>query len=148
MLGPYADLLAWNPSWERIAAPMGFLDDPVPSLARFVFTAPAASSTFVDWSAAADDQTSFLRNAAIRWRDDERYTALVAELEPLPEFAQRWSTHLVGEKQTGTKQLRHPDHGTLAIEFETMSGVHEIWPSLIFPLDLNSVGAPNDTPII
>ena len=121
VLGPYTDLLAWNPAWERIAMPMGFLDDPVPNLARFVFTAPAASSTFVDWSAAADDQTSALRGAALRWRDDERYTALVAELEPLPEFAQRWSAHLVGDKQAGTKQLRHPAHGTLSIDFEVMS---------------------------
>jgi transcriptional regulator with XRE-family HTH domain len=121
VLGPYGDLLAWNPSWERIARPMGLLDDEVPNLARFVFTSPAAPSTYLDWSAAADAQTTLLRGAAIRWRDDERYKALVSELEADPEFAQRWSSHQVDEEQAGTQRLRHPDHGTIAIDFESLA---------------------------
>lgn len=120
VVGPYADLLAWNASWEQLATPMGFLDGHLPNLARFVFASPAASSTYVDWAAAADDQAAHLRGSAIRWRDDERYLELLAELDREPEFAQRWAAFVVADKQTGSKQLRHPDHGLLTIDFETL----------------------------
>jgi transcriptional regulator with XRE-family HTH domain len=131
VLGPYGDILAWNPSWHRLAEPMGLLTHAVPNLARFVFLDPAASSTFVDWAAAADDQAAALRGAAVRWRDDDRFVALVAELERVPEFASRWSAHRVVEKSVGSKALRHPDLGELHISYETLALADESGQRLV-----------------
>jgi transcriptional regulator with XRE-family HTH domain len=118
--GPYGDVLAWTPTWERIAAPMGFLDDALPNLARFVFAHPAARSVYADWDAAADEQASVLRGASLPWRDDAGFTALLAELEAIPAFAERWSAHHVTEKRRGTKALLHPDLGPLQIDYEVL----------------------------
>jgi transcriptional regulator with XRE-family HTH domain len=120
VVGPYADVLAWTPTWERIAAPMGFLDDPLPNLARYVFLYPDATSVYGDWDAAADEQASLLRGASLPWRDDSGFIALLAELEAVPAFATRWSAHQVTDKRRGTKTLVHPDLGQLQIDYEAL----------------------------
>ena len=131
VLGPYADLLAWNQAWEHLAAPMGFLDDPLPNLARFVFVRPQARVAFEDWDVAADDQVTHLRGAALRWRDDARFQSLLTELQDVPEFAVRWQAHQVGEKRRGTKALVHPDHGVLRIDYEVLRLAEETDQRLI-----------------
>ena len=120
VVGPYGDLLAWNPAWEALAAPMGLLEGTTPNLARFTFLHPAAPEVFVEWEAQADEQASLLRGAALRWRDDERFVALLTELQQVPAFETRWSAHQVTQKRRGTKSLRHPELGLLHIDHEAM----------------------------
>jgi transcriptional regulator with XRE-family HTH domain len=121
IVGPYGDLLAWNPAFGALAEPMGMLVGDTPSLPWFTFLHPAAADVFVDWEAQADEQTSLLRSAALRWRDDERFISLLAELQQVPAFEARWSSHQVTHKRRGTKSLRHPDLGLLHIDYEAMA---------------------------
>jgi transcriptional regulator with XRE-family HTH domain len=121
VIGPYGDVLAWTESWGALAGPMGLLDGDPPNLAWFTFRSPQAREVFVDWEGAADDQASQLRGAALRWRDDERFIALVDQLGDEPEFATRWSSHQVAGKQRGTKQLRHPQLGSLQVDYEVLA---------------------------
>jgi hypothetical protein len=129
VVGPYGDVLAWNPSWEALAAPLGVLDavaagDPAgggANLARYVFESPQSQQVYLDWSAAADEQVSHLRSASLRWNRDERLVALLDELGSVPEFASRWSAHEVAEKRRGEERLVHPEAGELAIAYEVLS---------------------------
>ena len=118
--GPYGDVLAWNPAWERVAAPMGFLDGERPNLVRFAFLDPSASDVHVDWQRAADEQVATLRAASMPFRDDDRYVALFAELHAVPEFERRWAAHKLATQRRSNFQVRHPDHGILTIDAEVL----------------------------
>jgi transcriptional regulator with XRE-family HTH domain len=120
VVGPANDVLAWNRSWQKLVEPIGLLDGTPPNLARFVFADPRAHDAYPDWSRAADEQVSRLRAASLRWNEDVRFMALVAELSDLPEFASRWSAHVVSEKHRGTKRLDHPLVGELRVAYEVL----------------------------
>jgi transcriptional regulator with XRE-family HTH domain len=120
VVGPACHLLAWNPAWRRLAAPLGMLDGPVPNIARHVFTHPLARAVYADWSATADEEVSLLRVAEPRWGTDQAFTALLAELSQLPAFASRWSAHPVAVKHRGAKPLAHPAAGELRLTYEVL----------------------------
>lgn len=119
--GPFGDLLAWTDAFERLVAPLGFLDAGMRNLARYVFLHPSAREVHPDWDAAADEQVQRLRAASMRWMRDDAMAALVAELGDVPEFAARWSDHEVAEKRRGTKRLAHPELGVLHLAYEVMT---------------------------
>jgi hypothetical protein len=97
------------------------LDGELPNLARFVFVNPRSHDAYPDWAAAADEQVSHLRSASVRWSEDPRLVALLADLQAIPAFADRWSAHQVTEKRRGEKRVVHPDAGELRIAFEVLS---------------------------
>jgi transcriptional regulator with XRE-family HTH domain len=117
VVGPYGDVLAYNDPWERLVAPLGMLDGPAPNLARYVFLHPSAPTVYPDWEAAADEQVSRIRSASTRWREDERFVSLLAELSELPAFATRWA---VAEKRRGEMRIVHPTAGELRIAYEVL----------------------------
>jgi transcriptional regulator with XRE-family HTH domain len=120
LLSPVNDVLAWNPTWERLAAPLGMLDGDPPNLVRHVFLDPRAHDVHPEWAAAADEQVRQLRAAAAHWSWDERFQALIEELTDTPEFDRRWSAHTLTAKRRGTKRLQHPDLGALRFDFEVL----------------------------
>lgn len=120
VVNPWYDVLARNEAWERVVGPCGMLEDPVPNLARYTFLDPRATTTYADWSAAADVQVGALRDAHPRWRVQERFELLVRELCTSPEFERRWRAHDVVRKRRGSKALVHPAAGLLRIEYEVL----------------------------
>jgi len=125
VVGPFSDVLAWNPAWERVVAGIGLLDrgpaDEPANLARFVLTDPRASDAFPDWDAMADEQVARLRAAHTWWSDDTRLTSLIDELSPVPAFAERWSRHTVADLRRGTHRLQHPSAGELRLACEVLA---------------------------
>lgn len=120
VIGPWFDLLAWNTAWGRLMAPVGLLDDPQPNLARFTFTDPRARTAYPDWAATADEQASALRSMSLHRGDEPGCAALLDELQRVPAFAERWSSHQVVEKRRGTKRVRHPQVGEFRVDFEVL----------------------------
>lgn len=120
LVGPWYQVLAYNPAWERVIGPLGLLDDPAPNLARFTFLDPRSRRAFPRWTDTADEQAAVLRDAIVRWRGDERVQALIDELLTVPEFATRWRAHDVARKRRGTKMVRHPEAGELRIDHEVL----------------------------
>lgn len=119
--GPFGDLLAWNAGWERLAAPLGVLDARHGrNLARFVFLDPAARDAALDWSSVADRYVAMLRNAFLRWSQDDDLTRLLDDLRGSAEFVRRWDAHPVVEGFRGSLRVQHP-LGALQVRFETMS---------------------------
>src|SRR4051794_13510886 len=98
VVGPLSDVVAWNPPWERVVAPLGMLDDPPANLARYAFTQPRAHTVYADWDTAAAEQVARLRAAEPRWGEEPAFVALLEELSSVDEFTARWSTHPVAEK--------------------------------------------------
>jgi transcriptional regulator with XRE-family HTH domain len=120
VIAAWFDLLAWNAAWGRLMAPVGLLDGPRPNLARFTFTDPRARTAYPDWAATADEQASTLRARMLDHGHEAAFTALVEELERVPAFAARWSSHQVVEQRRGTKRLRHPVVGEVQVAYEVL----------------------------
>jgi transcriptional regulator with XRE-family HTH domain len=120
VVGPFGDLLAWNTAWELVVTPLGLLEGPSPNVARHVFRHPSAATTFPDWDSVADDQVRTLRAASVRWAADDGLVALLAELQEVPAFAERWSRHGVEEKRRGVKRIAHPTAGVLRVAYEVL----------------------------
>lgn len=144
VLGPVADVLAWNSSWAAVVGAVGLLDvDPgePPNLARYVFGHPAARSAFPEWRTDADEQVGRLRRATTRWSHDERVGALVAELRHEPEFEVRWNAHPIVEKRRGTKRLSHPEVADLVLSYEVLELAEETEQQLVTWLPADDVSA-------
>ena len=120
VLGPTDDVLAWNPSWESLVAPIGLLDGEQPNLTRYVFLDDRARTAFTNWSTVADEQVHQLRATGTHWSWEPSYQAIVAELGTVPEFERRWSAHAIAARRRGTTGLHHPELGALRFDFEAL----------------------------
>jgi transcriptional regulator with XRE-family HTH domain len=116
------DLLAGNASWEALVRPLGMLDGPrrPANLVRFTFLHPEARAVFPDWDTMADGEVAALRAAEPRLSLDARFGELLAELEAVPAFAERWSAHHVARKAPHVKRVVHPEVGELRIDLEVL----------------------------
>jgi transcriptional regulator with XRE-family HTH domain len=120
VLNGLSDVLAWTAGYERVAAPLGILDDRPPNLLRFTFEDARARTVYPNWGAIADEQVANLR-ASLR-PDDGEAKALVDSLAASAgaEFRARWEARPVTSKRTGVKRIVHPEVGELRLAFETM----------------------------
>lgn len=118
VVGPLGDVLASNGAYRTLAGPLGLLD--VPNLIRHVFLHPAARSIYGDWEGTADAQVARLRAAHRRLDGDPVVTGLLAELQQVPAFAQRWDAHPVSVEEQGPKVLHHPEAGELRLVVESL----------------------------
>ncbi|MDT0433781.1 MULTISPECIES: helix-turn-helix domain-containing protein [Streptomyces] len=90
------------------------------SVARFVFTDPAARSFWPDWDVIADDTANALRAASGSNPCDRGLGELTAELAARStEFASRWDRHDLHVARTGTRRIAHPLVGRLTLPFES-----------------------------
>jgi transcriptional regulator with XRE-family HTH domain len=119
---PMFDVLGANASWQALARPLGMLDGPTspPNLVRFTFLHPAARAVFPDWEVLADGEVAARRAAEPRLSLDARFGPLLAELQEVPAFAERWSAHHVARKAPHTKRVVHPEVGELRIDLEVL----------------------------
>lgn len=115
------DVLATNPLGRALYSEM-FADPARPAnLARFVFSNPRSRDFFADWDRAANDTVAILRSEAGRDPYDRGLSDLVGELSTRSdEFRTRWAAHNVRIHRTGTKNVRHPIVGELALTYEMM----------------------------
>ena len=114
------DVLAVTELGRALYAPL--FDMPGrPNLARFLFLDPSAAGFFVEWDRVSRELAASLRTMAGENPHDRGLTQLVGELSTRSEvFAGLWATHDVRQHRTGTKLLRHPIVGELALRYESM----------------------------
>jgi transcriptional regulator with XRE-family HTH domain len=117
VLNDLTDVLAWTPTYERIARPVGLLDAAPPNLIRYTFLDPRARTTFPQWDRVAEEQVANLRASG---PPDEQAQRFLDELRAEPAFAERWARRGVARKQSGTKVITHPEVGELRLGFETL----------------------------
>ncbi|MFG2945095.1 helix-turn-helix domain-containing protein [Streptomyces adustus] len=130
--GRRSDILAWNRMAAALFGDWSELPAQERNWARLVFLRPDYRELFVDWDQKATDIVSYLRMDAGCHPDDPRLSALVGELSVKSEvFRRLWATHDVKEKSHGTKRMRHPLVGDLALSFETFGLVDDSEQHLI-----------------
>jgi transcriptional regulator with XRE-family HTH domain len=116
------DVLATNASWEALVRPLGILDgaSAPANLLRYTFLHPGARTAFPEWEAMADGQVAALRAAEPRLSPGARFHELLAELQAVAAFAERWSAHPVAQKAAHTKVIAHPEVGELRIDLQVL----------------------------
>ncbi|MFD9691176.1 helix-turn-helix transcriptional regulator [Kitasatospora sp. NPDC059088] len=126
VLGRRMDVLAWNALGDAVngfseRAAAGKPGAPLNQV-RDAFLDPAARTLYRQWDAVAAETVAQLRRDAGLHPDDPALAALVGELSVRSEeFRRLWADHLVREKTSGVKLLRHPLVGDLDLGFETLA---------------------------
>jgi len=114
------DLVAWN----RAAAAVFGYDDATPdqrNILRRIFCDPDNRAVQLDWESVARFVVSVFGADAARAGASAKVDALVLDLRRRsPEFDAFWQDdHDVRAYGEGTKQLRHPVAGLLAMEYSS-----------------------------
>ncbi|PZR54101.1 transcriptional regulator [Xylanimonas oleitrophica] len=122
ILGRRTDVLAANRMARALFADFPRMAPRERSYARWMLLADEARDLFLDWELQARNAVEALRLDAGKTPDDPETQQLVGELSlASPEFRRWWSEHQVHQRSHGTKRLRHPVVGELAVDFETLT---------------------------
>lgn len=122
ILGRHTDVLASNRAARVLFADFDAMPPRERNYARWMFTSPQARDLFVDWEIQARSAVENLRLDVGNDPNDPASIALVDELSSVSEeFRTWWSEHRVFQRTHGTKRLRHPVVGELAVDFETFT---------------------------
>ena len=122
VLGRRTDVLAANRMARALFTDFDRLPPKHRNYARWMFLDEDARALFTDWQDQARAAVESLRFDVGRDPGDRAAAALVAELrEHSPEFDRWWEQHRVHQRTHGTKRLRHPLVGDLAVEYETLT---------------------------
>lgn len=122
VIGRNTDLLAWNAMAAALVMDFGRVPEEQRNYVRLVFTEPGIRVLYRDWEDMARLAVSHLRMDSRRNPDDPRLTALVEELSALDaHFRLWWTSHDVAARAGGTRLLRHPVAGDLALERSTFT---------------------------
>ncbi|HEY4414392.1 MAG TPA: helix-turn-helix transcriptional regulator [Verrucomicrobiae bacterium] len=115
------DLVAWN---NAAAALFGY-DGLVPekrNILRRIFTDPQSRAAQLDWKSVAQFAVAAFRADIARAGASAEAQSLVDELCRLsPEFEAIWRENDVRAHGEGTKQIRHPLVGLLALEYSAFT---------------------------
>ncbi|MFC3995771.1 helix-turn-helix domain-containing protein [Nocardiopsis sediminis] len=120
VVNPLGEVLAFTGGYERLAGPLGLLDDRPPSLTRFVFTDDRARAAFPDWERIADERAADLRAAASL--GDGHAAMLADELAVVagPCFSGRYASAAALPGRTGVERWAHPRAGEVSLAYETL----------------------------
>ncbi len=122
VIGRHTDLLAWNAMAAALVMDFGRIPEGQRNYVRLVFTEPAIRVLYRDWEHMARLAVSHLRMDSRRNPHDPQLTALVEELSTLdPQFRLWWTSHDVAVRAGGTRLLRHPVVGDLAVQRSTFT---------------------------
>jgi transcriptional regulator with XRE-family HTH domain len=116
------DLVAWNRAADRVFG-YGTLPPGQRNILRRIFLDPATRAKQFDWDSVARYVVAAFRADAARatWAAAE-VQALVDELcAASADFAALWQAHDVHPQGEGSKRLRHPQAGTLTLEYSSFT---------------------------
>jgi hypothetical protein len=92
------------------------------NVVRLVFCDTAVRAMYTDWAHVARACVAQLRMEAARDPRNPRLMMLVGELSVQDrDFRRWWADHRVAERTAGTKTLRHPVAGELALDWSTLT---------------------------
>jgi transcriptional regulator with XRE-family HTH domain len=122
VVGPWLDLLAWNPTASALFT--GFERRPAAerNMARLIFLDPEIHDLFHagGWSGAG--LVAALRVRYGRGDPGPRVEALISDLiENSPIFKRLWEEHGVVKRMTGRKTFNHPDVGVIELDWDRLT---------------------------
>jgi transcriptional regulator with XRE-family HTH domain len=123
VVGPWLDLLAWNPTASALFC--GFERRPPEerNMARLIFLDPEVSKLFCTAGWNGSGLVGALRVRYEREQPGGRVQALVSELEERsPLFRRLWQEHGVVKRMNGRKTFNHPEVGVIELDWERLTG--------------------------
>ncbi|MFG3258341.1 helix-turn-helix domain-containing protein [Streptomyces sp. NPDC048172] len=122
VLGRRMDILAWNAMAAALLTDFSRLPEKDRNYAWLVFTDPAMKALHADWEYTARSCVEILRREAGRAPRDPRMVRLVGELSLRDDdFRRWWGHHRVTGHRGGSKVLRHPVAGELALDWDALT---------------------------
>jgi len=116
------DVVAWNRAAAAVLTDYGKLEPAQRNVLRLMFGDPRVRAHQADWESVARFVVAAFRLDAARAGAAHSVQALVEEMcERSPEFAALWRDQEVREHGEGTKLLRHPVVGLLAMEYSAFT---------------------------
>jgi len=114
LLGPRADVLAWNAGATRMLGEPSVAPDGRRNSLWWLFTDPGPHPP--SWEDTGRRTLARFRAEHARRYDDPAFGELIeALLGASPRFRELWPRHEVLDSQLGTKRIEHPELGTLAV---------------------------------
>jgi len=114
LIGPRADVLAWNRAATAVLGEPAAAPDGRPNLLWWLFTSGDRAGE--QWRATGRAALARLRAEHARRLDDPDFAALLDALERAsPRFRAEWARHEVRSEQLGSKTIAHPRLGTLRL---------------------------------
>jgi transcriptional regulator with XRE-family HTH domain len=116
------DIVAWNRAATAVLADYEKLAPKERNILRLMFCNTEVRAAQPDWEGAARFVVAAFRAEATRAGAAANVKALVDDLcRVSPEFATMWSDNDVRSYGEGTKQLRHPTAGLIALEYSAFA---------------------------
>lgn len=116
------DVVAWNRAAAAVFIDYGTLPPTERNILRLIFCDPGARARQADWESVARFVVASFRTDATRAGAARSVQAMVDELcERSADFAALWREHDVRTHGEGTKHLRHPQAGDIAVEYSSFA---------------------------
>ena len=116
------DIVAWNRAATVVLTNYGALPPHQRNILRFLFCDPAIRAKQHDWDSVARFVVGAFRADVARAGMVSEASELVDELcGASPEFAALWRDNHVHEHGDGVKHLRHPQLGSIELEYSAFS---------------------------
>jgi len=122
IVGPWLDLLAWNPTASALFC--GFERRPHAdrNMARLIFLDPEIRELYFAGGWDGSGLVGALRVRYERGRPEPRVRALISELqERSPVFRQLWDEHGVVKRMHGRKTFNHPEVGVIELDWDRLT---------------------------
>ena len=122
VVGPWLDLLAWNPTASALFCRLERRPPEDRNMARLIFLDPEIRKLFCtdDWNGAG--LVAALRVRYERSRSDPRGEALISELtERSRLFRRLWDEHGVVKRMSGRKTFNHPEVGMIELDWDRLT---------------------------
>ncbi|MFD8916057.1 helix-turn-helix domain-containing protein [Streptomyces sp. NPDC059575] len=122
VMGRRMDILDWNPMAVALLTDFSAIPPEHRNYAWLIFRDPAMRELHADWEHTARSCVAMLRREAGRDPGDRRMAALVGELSLRDaDFRRWWGDHRVAGRTRGSKVLRHPVAGDLALDWDALA---------------------------
>jgi transcriptional regulator with XRE-family HTH domain len=119
---PTWDIVAWNRAAEVVLADYGALAPEQRNILRLIFCDPRVRAAQVDWESAARFVVAAFRADAARAGAASNVQGLVDALSRVsPEFEAMWRDNDVRSYGEGSKSIRHPLVGLIALEYSSFA---------------------------
>ena len=122
VVGPWLDLLAWNPTASALFC--GFERRPPEerNMARLIFLDREIRELFCAGEWDGSGLVAALRVRYTQGQPDRRVQALISELiERSPQFRRLWEEHGVVKRMNGRKTFNHPEVGEIELDWERLT---------------------------
>jgi len=122
VVGPWLDLLAWNPTASALFTGLERRPPAERNMARLIFLDPEIHDLFHagGWSGAG--LVAALRVRYGRGNPEPRVENLISDLiEGSPLFKRLWEEHGVVKRMRGRKTFNHPDVGVIELDWDRLT---------------------------